>query len=326
MRYLALLFLLALFFAGHTPPPVPDYTQEKYWIALPWRHDIGDTIPPGCAIKENQAAAVADVFYIHPTVYLSGNAWNADLSGDKLNEKCDACVKFQGTAFNACGRVFAPRYRQAVLRSFSTKSPEGEKALDLAYADVKQAFEYYLANWNKGRPIIIAGHSQGARHVQRLLKEFFDGKPLGKQLVAAYAIGYSIPKDEYKTIPVGDSATQTGCFIAWNTVAWGLEPDGNYLRYKGCTCVNPLTWKTSDETAPATLHLGAERFSYKKIDPEFCSTKVHDGLLWIKLQRPGEVGYYYHFGNNFHMSDINLFYMNIRKNAVERVAAFGRKQ
>jgi hypothetical protein len=37
---------------------------------------------------------------------------------------------------------------------------------------VKDAFEYYLKNYNNGRPIIIAGHSQGSGHGARILKDY----------------------------------------------------------------------------------------------------------------------------------------------------------
>ena len=49
---------------------------------------------------------------------------------------------------------------------------------------MRAAFIYYLKNHNHGRPIIIASHSQGTWHAGRLLKEFFEGKPL--QTVTAY--------------------------------------------------------------------------------------------------------------------------------------------
>ncbi|TND09651.1 MAG: hypothetical protein FD123_1008 [Bacteroidetes bacterium] len=308
-----------------TNGPIPDYTQQKFWIALPDRHDIGDTIPPGCSIPENQANAKVDVFYIHPTVYLVGGPWNASLDDEKVNGKSEMCVKNQATPFNACGKVYAPRYRQAHLKAFTRGGPEGEAALDLAYSDIKKAFEYYLEHWNKGRPVIIAGHSQGAKHTQRLLKEFFDGKPLQKQLVAAYPIGFSIPVNDFKNIPVGDSATQTGCFVSWNTVYWGQQTIYAYTRYKGCACVNPVSWKQATATVPSAKHQGGVKFEFENVDTALCETKVHDNLLWVKFSRPLDAVKYWHTGTNYHVSDVNLFYMDIRKNAVDRTNAYLKK-
>ena len=68
-------------------------------------------------------------------------------------------------------------------------------AFATAYADIKAAFEYYLKNYNHGRPIIIASHSQGSTHALHLLKDYFENKPLQKQLVAAYIVGMTIPTE-----------------------------------------------------------------------------------------------------------------------------------
>lgn len=300
----------------------PSYNDETFWIALPWRHDIADTIPPDCISKENQAAAQVDVFYVHPTLYLSGGPWNGNLADKRLNEKGDACVMQQATPFNSCAKVYAPRYRQAILRSFTQEGIEGQRALDTAYADIRKAFEYYLANWNKGRPIILAGHSQGAYHVARLMDDFFTGKPLLSQLVVSYPIGFDTKKNRYKDIPVGDSASQTGCFVTWNTVAWGQDTIGPYTRYRESACVNPLTWKQSADVAQNNLHQGGVQFDWKKSPKNIIRTKIHGSLLWIEFTDPSLKKRFYHFGTNFHVSDVNLFYMNIRENAELRVKTF----
>lgn len=304
------------------PKTRPDYAQEKFWIALPTRHDIADTIPPGCTSPENQAAALADVFYVHPTVYLSGGPWNGDLDNKKINDKCDACVMHQATPFNSCAKVYAPRYRQAILRSFTQDKPEGKNALDTAYADVKKAFQYYLDHYNNGRPIILVGHSQGAYHVARLMDDFFTGKPLLKQLVAAYPIGFDTQKNRYKDIPVGDSASQIGCFVTWNSVAWGQDTTGPYTRYRGSACVNPLTWKQETSTVGNQFHLGAVPFDFKKTEQHLLRTKIHGSLLWITFTDPSLKKGFFHMGTNYHVSDVNLFYMNIRENAELRVKTY----
>lgn len=330
MRFFKALYILSLLFVlsfiekekTSPPNPSPDYSNEKNWMALPTRHDVGDTVPPGCPIPENQANAKVDVFYVNPTVYLVGGPWNASLDDKKVNEKSEACVKNQATPFNACARVYAPRYRQAVLRAFTGKQPERFAALDTAYSDIKKAFQYYLDHYNQGRPILLAGHSQGGYHVQRLLHDFFEGKPLKEKLVAAYPIGFPIPVNEYKDIPVGDSARQTGCFVTWNTVYWGQQTVYAYTRYKGCACVNPVSWRQNGNTVPYVRHQGGVKFEFGKVDSALCETQVHDHLLWIRFSRPFEAAAYWHTGTNYHVSDVNLFYMDIRKNAMERVEAY----
>lgn len=322
-----LFLLVAIFSFGFSSKekkhnPQPDYSQEKFWIALPARHDIGDTIPPGCAIAENQANAHADVFYVHPTVYAGANPTNADLDNKRINKKCDECVMYQATPFNNCARIYAPRYRQAHLKSFTRKNQQGEIALDTAYADVKNAFEYYLANYNQGRPIMLVGHSQGAYHVARLLEEFFDGKPLKQKLIAAYTIGMDVRADRFKEISVCDSASQTGCFIVWNSVLWGQDTVGPYKRFRGVTCVNPLTWTRDTSVSENALHLGAVPFKFRAVQPHMLRTKIHGTLLWVTFTDPSLKKGFYHLGTNYHVSDINLFYMNIRDNAELRVKTY----
>src|SRR5258706_533076 len=85
-------------------------------------------------------------------------------------------------------------YWQAHLRAYyTTDTARALAAFELAYQDIKTAFQYYLDHYNNGRPIIIASHSQGSSHAQRLLKEFFENGPLKNRLVAAYVIGMYIP-------------------------------------------------------------------------------------------------------------------------------------
>ena len=65
-------------------------------------------------------------------------------------------------------------------------------------------------NTGRRRPIIIASHSQGTTHAARLLKEFFDGKDLQYDLVAAYLVGMPVPKDYFKNIKVCETPTEIG--------------------------------------------------------------------------------------------------------------------
>jgi len=184
-------------------PAEMDYANPAAWSALPSRFDAADLVPRKSSLKDEQANAKADVFFIHPTIFTykpeNEYFWNASMTDMALNVRTDSStILNQATAFNAAGRVFAPRYRQAHYQAFVTQYKEDkDAALDLAYSDVKRAFDYYMAHENKGRPIIIASHSQGTVHATRLMKEYFDGKELGKQLVAAYIIGIATPKNKF---------------------------------------------------------------------------------------------------------------------------------
>ena len=52
-------------------------------------------------------------------------------------------------------------------------------------------------NLNEDKPFIIAAHSQGALHAQRLINKMVDNTDLKNKLVCAYVIGYIMPEKYY---------------------------------------------------------------------------------------------------------------------------------
>lgn len=309
---------------GASAPPPPDYSRADAWAALPGRADSADTVPDGCGLKDGQANAPVDVFFIHPTTYYRSYSGNADATDRRLNEFTDdQCMRKQASAFNGAGRVFAPRYRQAALHNFFKRdASKSRKAFDVAYSDVKRAFTYYLENYNEGRPVIIAGHSQGSMHGARLLRDFYDGTGRQSGLVAAYLIGYHIPGDYFSFLPVCDSPAQTGCVVSFNTYGWEAEP--RYTDYEGAICVNPLSWKRDEKRTGRSLHQGGAPPTFDAVHPGMVDCKCNRGVLWIT--KPTEKGYLMMGGRNYHLMDYHLFYMDIRLNAEERVRAYlGKK-
>ncbi|OUJ75637.1 hypothetical protein BXP70_04375 [Hymenobacter crusticola] len=316
-------------FAHYTPATSPDYAQSANWAALPDQLDSADAVPYGTTLRDQQSTATVDVFFVHPTTYYSRGSWNASLQDKKVNLFTDRNVmRKQASVFNAAGRIYAPRYRQATLFSFfDEQNSNGKQALSLAYSDVKAAFQYYLAHYNHGRPIIIASHSQGTVHATQLLHDFFDDDPaLRKQLIAAYLIGYHVKTAEYKTIRPCQDSTQTGCYVSWNVVEWGKE----FAPFEGGVATNPLTWQTDTATAPTILNLGGVPQAFNRVDRHVVDAKVHNGLVWI---HPPTVSGYPRFllpgqpqlRASFHIADYGLFYLNLRHNAVTRAKAW-RKQ
>lgn len=313
-------------FAHLAAPEAPDYRMEDNWAALPDRRDSADVVPRGTLLQDRQRDAPADVFFVHPTTYYWRKQWNASLSDERLNHFTDKTViRGQATAFNGTARVYAPRYRQATLYSFfDEQDASGKAALDLAYLDVKAAFQYYLDNYNHGRPIIIAGHSQGTVHAVQLLQDFFETTPrLRRQLVAAYLIGFNVQATEFRVLRPCEDSTQTGCYVAWNTVAWGSE----YQAFEKGVAVNPLTWTRDTATAPVRLHLGAVPQDFDRLEKRLTAAKVHKGLVWIHPpEHPGYPRFLLpgrpELRNSFHIADYGLFYGNLRQNAGARVRAY----
>lgn len=323
--------------------PVPDYGNLTYWAASPHKHDPSDTIP--AFLKNEPRSSYADVFFIHPTSYIANGAdnemldmrsdrqqlfkamrttaWNADLTDTAVNNRTDArAILYQASVFNGSARVYAPRYRQASVKAFVVReSPAAKRAFDLAYGDIKAAFEYFLMHENQGRPIIIASHSQGTLHAIRLLQEYFDGKPLQQKLVCAYLIGYQIPPDAFRSIPVGNSPTATGCFVGWRSFRKDANPRQVTQENGRSICVNPLTWTTSATWVPREQHAGA-LLNINFLLPKSLAAGIEPNakILWVSV--PEKAGQRLRQTENLHTLDYNLFWMDIRNNVKERIAAY----
>ncbi len=311
-------------FVAEKTPVAPDYNNPENWAALPDRKDIADRTP-NPSLRDIQADAKVDVFFLYPTTLTEsvkhGDVWNGDVADKKLNKKTDnSSILFQATAFNGAGKIYAPRYRQAHYFSFFTSDkPSAAQALDTAYADVVAAFMYYLKNFNHGRPFIIAGHSQGARHAMWLTRDFIEGTPLEKQLVAAYFAGWPVAENWFKNLKPCESPEQTDCFCSWRTFEKGYGRQN--AKEKEVVCTNPILWNTTPGVyAPKTLHAGAVLKKYEKVFPQICDAEVYNGVLLCN--KPKFPGSFLLRTNNYHIGDINLYYMNIRENAALRAAHF----
>lgn len=309
-------------------PGAPDYTQLEYWAAHPNKDDPADRCPPG--LKENQANAVADVFFLHPTTYWGEKkrkSWNAPVDDNWLNRKTDSStILFQASIFNEAGRVFAPRYRQAHLHAYFAKAKEkeaAEAAFALAYSDVKNAFTYYLEHHNQGRPIIIAAHSQGTTHAKQLLRDFFDHTPRINQLVVAYLVGIPVVKGYFDHIPPCESPEETGCFTSWRSFRKGYVPAYHREGHR-IAVTNPLRWSTDTLYAPKTLNEGVLLRDFNKLYPQLADAQIHDGLLWVTKPRfPGSI---FLTRANYHIADYNFYYLSVRKNASTRLATWLKKR
>ena len=294
-------------------PKAPDYSDNKNWSALPFRKDAADLYPKNEKWVHDSLKDV-DVFYIYPTLYSKGNTWNADLENKKLNKRLDNLpVKYQASIFNQVARVYAPRYRQAIIDSYFDTTGSGQKALDFAYEDVKKAFEYYLKNHNNGRPIIIASHSQGTTHCRRLLKDFFDTPETKAKLVCAYIVGYEINKEYYNTITPCENATETNCYITWSTFKDGYQYKDK-LHYFGNVCVNPISWKMDSIKATSSNGILLNVNKNKKFTT---TAQVYNAHLLVKTNL-----IFMRKKNILHLVDFNLFWFDVRKNVAQRVASF----
>ena len=301
----------------------PNYSDKDSWAVLP--ENIPDEISTFNIDKNKKEA---DVFFIYPTLIDSRNQreWNSDIWDEDIrNDVINRPVKYQASAWLDAGNLYVPYYRQAHIRVFNDKfRVDGDKALNLAYNDIKEAFSYYLENFNNDKPFIIASHSQGTVHAKRLIAEFIDGKELQKKLIAAYLVGIKVFEDEFKNIKPMNSANETGGFVTWNTFKFNKYPrKDNYENwFKGGVTTNPITWDDSKETKK-DLHKGL-LYRDLKIFSQNIDIKLIDGIVWSSIPNvPGKI--LLQTVRSYHFADINLFWVDIRENAKLRVDQWFKK-
>ena len=316
-----------------------DYRRADSWIARPdLPGNPAQWLPRG--IAGNQRAR-ASVFFIHPTSYLSKARWNAPLDDAASQSMARMFVMSQASAFNGIGAVWAPKYRQATVGAFLSRRPDAEQAIDLAYRDVRAAFDQFLREAPADRPIILAAHSQGSLHLARLMQERVAGTATEKRIAAAYVIGWplstviDLPR---LGLPACRKAVDSGCILAWQSFAEPAEPTqlmavydasmGPNGRSRGGTpilCVNPLTGNAGD-AAPATANLGSlipngamtDAALTKGLVPARCDSR---GLLLIGADPP-KLPPYALPGNNYHVFDYALFWANTRADAERRLTGY----
>lgn len=311
-------------------------------------------IPPANAAQAVTEAAApkgnAAVFFVHPTSYYSRSSWNAPLEDRDSDHRANLFVQGMASAFADAGEIWAPRYRQATLGAFLAEDRvTAGKAIDSAYRDVEEAFDAFLAAQPKGKPIILAGHSQGALHLTTLLKTRIAGTSLAKRIVAAYVIGWPVSLDTDIAglgLPACQTPEQKSCILGWASFADPADPimvtdaydgtigfDGRPRAGTRMLCTNPLTG-IPDTEAPPEANIGTLKPTdgFKsgaliagKIGAKCDNTR---GLLMIgdaEIAKNYVVAGYVLPGNNYHVYDITLFWANVRADALRRLATYEGK-
>jgi len=324
-----------------TSAPPPDSAKAQAGDQL---------IPPANAAQPETPKGDAAVFFVHPTSYYSRSSWNAPLADRDSDHRANLFVQGMASAFADAGEIWAPRYRQATLGAFLAEDRvTAGKAIDAAYQDVDEAFDAFLAAIPKSKPIILAGHSQGALHLTTLLKNRIAGTPLAKRIVAAYVIGWPISLDTDIAalgLPACQTPEQKGCIIGWATFAEPADPEMVTTAYDGTIgfdgrpraetrmlCTNPLTGIPDTEAAPAT-NIGTLKptkgFKSGSLIAGKIGARCDDkrGFLMIgdaAIAKNYVVAGYVLPGNNYHVYDITLFWANVRADALRRLATYEGK-
>lgn len=308
-----------------------DYSQKASWYQIP---DITKDV---------------DTFYIYATEYImSSFAEGASDYAPLNNEEMLAGVADEylahATAYEDSSNVFVPYYRQSGLR-YAGEVWKETGSIDAAisgmpYGDITAALDYYFENYNGGRPFIIAGHSQGSAMTKLVLKRYFAQHPdCYERMVAAYAIGYAVTRDELKAHPhmkFATGETDTGVIISYNTEGpKSIEANAKTaVLLPGAISINPLNWKLDDTYAPASENKGSlmknsETGKYEITDvgadaqvlPDRGVVLTHARMEPLDAETEAIVTSF--FGpDGRHDDDYSYYFNNIKENVGKRIAAY----
>jgi hypothetical protein len=301
-------------------PAATDYSQAANWLALP------------------ATTKVVDVFYLYPTAWNKVNTTDPNINeidNASMHIGSNAAFARQATAFETVGNIYAPYYRQADATYTLTLPTLAEREQVIAGAptlDAMAAFDYYIKNFNKGRPFILAGHSQGSNVLLNILADYMKANPtVYARMVAAYVVGYSVT-DAYLAknphLKFATGADDTGVIISYNTQSPSIAKGANPVVLDGAIAINPITWTRDETTALTSQGLGSfmpvagvlsqvPQYADATVSLDkgvvFCSTA--DEALLHTLSSGFPIGVYHSF-------DYLFYYDNLRANAANRVTKF----
>ncbi|MFC4291933.1 DUF3089 domain-containing protein [Sphingorhabdus arenilitoris] len=319
------------------------YDDPAMWFSGPVKSADNPTRfkPTGAPVDETDGPAA--VFFVHPTSFISRDSWNMQLGDLETDTRTRIFLRGLASPFASAGQIWAPKYRQATVGAFLTEKPEGKEALDGAYRDVLLAFDSFLESQQDDRPIILAGHSQGARHLLYLLQQRVAGKPLAKRIVAAYIIGWpiSVEHDLPQTgLPLCTQPNDTGCIITYQSFsepadygrvlkAYGVLTglDGQSRADSQIACTNPLTGGINEpagmEANLGTLKPNEDMTAGELVEKAVPARCDENGFLLIG--DPPKIGNYVFPGGNYHVYDIPLFWANLRFDSLWRLREYLKK-
>ena len=324
-------------FQTYRPPPAPDYGRRSSWALLP--------IAPG---RPAPGDGPVDVYFIHPTTYSGGEEWNGPIDQARAGREL-ATVMLPNYAgpFARAGRVFAPRYRQASLYAGLSLREDAQDARRFAYGDVRAAFETYLARFNGGRPLIVAGVEQGGALAALLLRDEIARNPaLLQRLAAVYLIQTITPVEEYgphSPAPVCASPTQARCVVAYmaaplsrpsagrrilaRALVWSPDGELEPLGRRAPVCVNPMLGAASDVVAPEKENRGAANATALEWGdrpaflPHQVSAQCRGGLLLVSQPKSVTLKTVGGWVNRQMAPGYNLFYADLEADVRARVRA-----
>jgi len=275
--------------------------------------------------KPSVASEKADVFYIVSTnIMHSYNPDSTETYIAVLNDKEKAILATEinyihESMFPQNVNFYAPYYHQVTMAAVADSTMTHKDLAELsakAAKEVLDAFNYYMDNFNQGRPFILAGYSQGAIQVRNLVAQL--PKEQLSRMVAAYMMGFGITNEQMANpnFKMAGGATDTGVTISFTSLA-NIKPETKYSPINDTdACINPVNWCT-DSTPEKFDYDGETLISHVN---EEHHVVIVDGFHYEK-HKPQEWSVNPWSKDNYHNFEIYFYAPSIRQNALDRIEA-----
>ena len=274
----------------------------------------------------------ADLFLICPTVDMN-DEYNMSLDDEDTKASFTGALNMERGIYEDATRMYAPFYRQAAMKVYGLSREEWEPYMQVAYSDVSAAFSWYIGNENEGRPIILAGFSQGADMCYRLLEEYFGDEDLYNQLVAVYAIGWPCDAkmaEKYPQIVPAAGETDTGVIVSFDCEAPEVSETFINPEVEKAYCINPLNWKTDGTDADRSENIGSCFTDYdgqiQKEEAGLCGCYIDKNRGVLKVTDINSSDYPPVVPGlpegAYHVYDYQFFFRNLQKNVGDRLDSY----
>ncbi len=291
----------------------PDYSNTDLWYHVP-----------------NETTQAVDVFFVSPTTY-TGDALFCSITDVSMRSGMDNIRNSMASVYEETANLYMPYYSQPGVNYFdkSTDAIKDQIMREVPVVDIRAAFNYYLENYNNGRPFILAGYDQGSHTLMYLLEEIQHSEAMNR-MVCAYLIGYSVTESYLASnsgLRFAQGRTDTKVIVSWNTESPDLTLGNPYLK-NGAVAINPINWSRDNTYAPQESSLGArievKTNQFVRYDA-FADARVNTsrGVVLCSTVDPEEfvlsnlvpLGVYHGF-------DYAFYYYDLQQNVKDRAEAF----
>ena len=298
--------------SGEPADDAIDYSHAENWVYF-----------SDGALKD------VDLFFVGPTVDLgtAGN-YNMGMDDQLTRQYLLGALNMEKGIFKDTCRIYSPYYRQITMTAYDLGDEERHQYLDIAYADVRDAFMYYMEHENNGRPFMLAGFSQGGELVIELMKEFLGDGSYDDQFVCAYAMGWRLTEEEvaeYPQLVPASGADDLGVAILFDCEAEGTEETLIVPKGVKTYSINPLNWKTDSTVATRAENIGACFTDYDGHEDEYpalCGAYINEerGTVIVTDVTPEDYpeGLASLGKGSYHIYDYQFFYRNLQANVALR--------